>query len=86
MALHQLQNAALLDHCLDALSADDTLLVLDGGCSVIEQISAPPCPVLILEEASATVASKNLSIDLQVISYDQWVSLVTQHAVQVVWK
>ena len=83
MTLHMLFGSAQLENCLALLKADDTLVVMDRDAleSLSADTLAPPCNVVLLQDATGPDANE----DLALIDIAGWLELVCQHPHSMSW-
>lgn len=88
MALHTLQDPALLERCLAALTPDDTLLLIDSAVYLAasdQTLARAPCPVYVLQSDIATAGIDAESLSVTLASEDDWVTLSEKHRQHVAW-
>ena len=83
MTLHMLFGSAQLENCLALLKADDTLVVMDRDAleSLSADTSAPPCNVVMLQDATGPDANEGFAL----IDIAGWLELVCRHPHSMSW-
>ena len=85
MLLHMLHSKARLSDCLAALSANDTLLLLDDAATLDgSALIDAPCTVILLVRDAASHGA-NASRPFPSIDVDEWVALVFRSQHSLTW-
>jgi hypothetical protein len=84
MVLHMLYGRQQMEDCVALLTANDTLLVMDARVweQVGESLGGLPCPVALLDNASAQSAPEDA---VARINTCDWLELVCRHPHSMSW-
>lgn len=86
-ALHLVNKAAALQHCLAVAGADDAVLLLEDGVYAAVAALAPPRPVHVLEpDVTARGLTDRLGEQTTLASDADFVALVEAHYPVVTWR
>lgn len=86
-ALHLVNKAAALQHCLSVAAAEDAVLLLEDGVYAAVAALAPPRPVYVLAvDVGARGLADRLGEQTRLASDADFVALVVAHQPVVTWR